>query len=71
MSVKKQMPPKWAKDAVASPQGWRHPRTRELLVARGGLVVDVEEKVVEVKEPIKPTKPTKPTKTTKKTVKKD
>jgi len=56
MSVEKQMPPKWAKDAVASPQGWRHPRTKELLVARRGLVVDevvevVEEKPKPVKKP--------------------
>jgi hypothetical protein len=56
MSVEKQMPPRWAKDAVASPQGWRHPRTKELLVARRGLVVDevvevVEEKPKVVKKP--------------------
>ena len=40
MSVEKQMPPRWAKDAVASPQGWTPPRTKALLVARRGLVVD-------------------------------
>jgi len=57
MSVEKQMPPRWAKDAVASPQGWRHPRTKELLVARRGLVVD---EVVEKKpEPVKKPKPSK------------
>jgi hypothetical protein len=26
-----QSPPNWAKDAVASPEGWRHARTGELL----------------------------------------
>lgn len=26
-------PPSWAKDAVPSPQGWRHARTNELLVS--------------------------------------
>lgn len=60
MSVKKQMPPRWAKDAVASPQGWRHPRTNELLVARRGLVVDEVVEVVEKKpEPVKKSKPVK------------
>ena len=27
-------PPKWAAGSVMSPQGWRHPRTGELLVCR-------------------------------------
>jgi hypothetical protein len=60
MSVEKQMPPRWAKDAVASPQGWRHPRTKELLVARRGLVVDEVVEVVEKKpELVKKSKPVK------------
>lgn len=64
MSVKKQMPPRWAKDAVASPQGWRHPRTNELLVARRGLVVDEVVEVVEEKpKPVKKSKPAKKKKT--------
>jgi NTP pyrophosphatase (non-canonical NTP hydrolase) len=67
MSVEKQMPPRWAKDAVASPQGWRHPRTKELLVARRGLVVDEVVEVVEVvekkSEPVKKYKPVKKKKT--------
>jgi hypothetical protein len=29
--------PSWAPDAVASPQGWRHPKTGELLVSYKGL----------------------------------
>jgi len=45
-------PPSWQKDAVVSPQGWRHPKTGELLVSYKGL-----DKVVGVKEaPAKKTK---------------
>ena len=32
MQSKKYSPPKWCKDAVPSKQGWRHPKTGELLV---------------------------------------
>jgi len=35
--------PTWAPDAVASPQGWRHPKTGELLVSYKGLDTIVEE----------------------------
>ena len=34
--------PAWAPDAVASPQGWRHPKTGELLVSYKGLDKIVE-----------------------------
>ena len=27
-------PPNYQKDAIPTPQGWRHPRTNELLIAR-------------------------------------
>ena len=27
-------PPNFQKDAIPTPQGWRHPRTNELLVSR-------------------------------------
>jgi hypothetical protein len=62
MSVKIE-PPKWCSDAVPSNEGWRHPRTNELLISRKGLLDLVKaETVEEVKK-----KPKKP----KKTVKKD
>jgi hypothetical protein len=43
--------PSWAKDAVASPQGWRNPKTGELLVSYKGL-----DKVVEAPAPKKSAK---------------
>lgn len=30
-------PPNWQKDAVATAQGWKHPKTGELLVSYKGL----------------------------------
>lgn len=27
-------PPKWAKDAIPTPQGWKHPKRREILLKR-------------------------------------
>jgi len=27
-------PPKWAKDAVPTPQGWKHPKRKEILLKR-------------------------------------
>jgi|APSaa5957512535_1039671.scaffolds.fasta_scaffold463789_2 hypothetical protein len=66
MSVKIE-PPKWCSDAVPSNEGWRHPRTNELLISRKGLLDLVNtEKVVETVEKVK-----KKPKPTKKTVKKD
>lgn len=44
-------PPSWQKDAVVSPQGWRHPKTGELLVSYKGL-----DKVVKAEAPAKKTK---------------
>ena len=41
-------PPSWQKDAVVSPQGWRHPKTGELLVSYKGL-----DKVVKAEAPAK------------------
>ena len=43
--------PTWAPDAVASPQGWRHPKTGELLVSYKGL-----DAVVGTAKPAKKTK---------------
>lgn len=40
-------PPKWAKNAVASPRGWRHPETGELLVSIKLDMSKFDEKVVE------------------------
>lgn len=33
-------PPSWMKSAVISPQGWRHPRTRELLASCYGNLIE-------------------------------
>jgi hypothetical protein len=65
MSVKIE-PPKWCSDAVPSNEGWRHPRTNELLISRKGLLDLVKAETVETVEEVKK-KPKKP----KKTVKKD
>ena len=36
-------PPNFQKDAVPTPQGWRHPRTNELLVSRKISADDINE----------------------------
>ena len=36
-------PPNFQKDAVPTPQGWRHPRTNELLVSRKLSAEDINE----------------------------
>lgn len=36
-------PPKWAKDAVISLEGWRHPKTGELLICRKFNKAQIEE----------------------------
>lgn len=36
-------PPNFEKNAVPTPQGWRHPRTNELLLARKISQVDIDE----------------------------
>ena len=36
-------PPNFQKDAVPTPQGWRHPRTNELLVSRKISAEDINE----------------------------
>ncbi len=40
-----EFPPKWCADAIASPEGWRHPRTGELLISMRGIRVPVKEEV--------------------------
>ncbi len=52
MSVKIE-PPKWCSDAVPSNEGWRHPRTNELLISRKGLLDLVKAETVEVVEEVK------------------
>jgi hypothetical protein len=34
-------PPRWCKDAIPSKEGWRHPKTNELLLRRRGLLDDL------------------------------
>ena len=36
-------PPNFQKDAIPTPQGWRHPRTNELLVSRKLSAEDINE----------------------------
>lgn len=36
-------PPNFQKDAIPTPQGWRHPRTNELLVSRKITADDINE----------------------------
>ena len=36
-------PPNFQKDAIPTPQGWRHPRTNELLVSRKLSAKDINE----------------------------
>ena len=36
-------PPNFQKDAIPTPQGWRHPRTNELLVSRKISTEDINE----------------------------
>ena len=36
-------PPNYQKDAIPTPQGWRHPRTNELLVSRPISKVEIDE----------------------------
>ena len=38
-------PPNFQKDAIPTPQGWRHPRTGELLVSRKISEEAIEEEV--------------------------
>jgi hypothetical protein len=46
-------PPTWAKNAVPSEQGWRHPKTNELLVA---VKLDVASLTKKTTKPKKETK---------------
>lgn len=34
-------PPAWCKDAVATPRGWAHPKTGELLIALKGMKAEL------------------------------
>ena len=37
-------PPKWCADAVPSPEGWKHPKTGELLISiPGGIPMQIQE----------------------------
>ena len=36
-------PPSFQKDAIPTPQGWRHPKTGELLVARKISIEDIDD----------------------------
>lgn len=46
--MKNPLPPYWKPDAVATVEGWRDPRTGELLVAHYGLVDEVVPNILEV-----------------------
>lgn len=48
-------PPKWCPNAIATQQGWRHPKTKELLVSLRGLqdMLNVSKEQIEpVEDPI-------------------
>lgn len=48
-------PPNFKKDAVPTPQGWRDPRTNELLVARKISQGEIDEYLGVTPEPVEPT----------------
>jgi len=45
-------PPNYQKDAIPTPQGWRHPRTNELLIARKISQGEIDEYLGVTPEPL-------------------